>query len=296
MSGTVFNIQRYCSNDGPGIRTCVFLKGCPLNCVWCHNGESKSREEELLYDARKCISCFGCISVCENGCHTEENGAHILRRENCINCGKCADICPAGALERVGKSMSADEVMKTVLADKEFYNKDGGMTLTGGEPMLQFDFAYALAKRARSENITVAMETCGYAETEKYIKIAPFVDFFLFDCKASAEDHLTLTGKDDALIMNNLDYLCKNGANVILRCPVVDGANLNDGFIDKLCNIAKKYPSLTAIQLMPYHNTGIGKTELIGGERQTAFKRPEESTLEDIKNKIEKSANIKVSY
>lgn len=295
-TGNVFNIQRFSLDDGPGIRTCVFLKGCPLSCLWCHNGESQSALSELFYDKRKCILCGGCASVCDSGCHIISEDKHIFDRLNCTGCGKCADICPAKALERVGSEMTVGEVMRKVLADKEFYGKDGGMTLTGGEPMLQFDFALSLAKSAKENGISVAMETSGYADNEKFKEILPYVDYFLFDCKASHADHMRLTGKDDGLILDNLDFLYQNNANVTLRCPVVDGGNLNEAFTDKICLLAEKYPNLTAIQFMPYHDTGTGKAELLGKTAQRKFKRPDNEILEKLKEKLEKVTKVHVLY
>ena len=150
MNGTIFNIQKFCTNDGPGIRTTVFFKGCPLHCAWCHNPESHSVSCEMLFDAEKCTGCRKCVTVCKNNAHTFENGLHIYNRNKCDKCGNCADTCYQNALEEAGKSVSADEVLDDVLKDRVFYdNSGGGITLSGGEPLLQFDFAYELLKKAK---------------------------------------------------------------------------------------------------------------------------------------------------
>lgn len=150
MIGTVFNIQKFCINDGPGIRTTVFLKGCPLSCLWCHNPESKSAKPEVMFDAKKCIMCGKCASVCSNACHLFTSEGHVFERSKCVACGKCSDTCYASSIEMTGTERSAEDVIAEVMKDKAFYdNSGGGMTLSGGEPMLQFDFTYELLRLAK---------------------------------------------------------------------------------------------------------------------------------------------------
>lgn len=291
--GTVFNIQRFSLDDGDGIRTCVFFKGCPLRCVWCHNSESQSFDAELSYDAGKCIGCGACVGACERGCHVLAE-RHELRRELCVRCGKCAEVCPAKALERVGKPMSAEEVMAVVRRDRLFYADRGGMTLTGGEPMAQFDFALELAQMAKSEGISVVMETCGFAPTEHYLQIAPFVDCFYYDCKADSEHHRLLTGVEDELILRNLDVLIKSGAKVVLRCPVVPGANRTGAFLQKLIGLAEQYPELAGINLLPYHATGTGKPVFFGKEAQRQFTVPAEEIMQEWMTRIREKTKSRV--
>ena len=175
--GNVFNIQKFSINDGPGIRTTVFLKGCPLNCIWCHNPESKNTKNELFFDLSKCSFCRKCEDVCSNGCHIFSDDKHLYDREKCIACGLCANNCIAGAVELVSKQMSAQIVMDTVLRDKAFYdNSGGGITLSGGEPMLQFDFCYELLKLAKQNGLHTCIETCGFSKSDNYKKIAPYVE------------------------------------------------------------------------------------------------------------------------
>jgi len=253
----VFNIQRYCIDDGDGIRTCVFFKGCPLRCKWCHNVESISFSPQEEFDERLCILC-----------------------------GKCKEGCPTGARGIIGKEMTTEEIMEIVLRDKPFYGENGGLTVTGGEPMAQFASVYDLAQRAKAEGISFMMETCGFAKTEDFIKIAPLCDCFLYDCKASTARHKELTGVDDALILKNLDVLHHLGSRVVLRCPIVPGGNLDDGFIEKIVYLRRKYPNMQ-VQLMPYHRTGLEKAKRLGLPHQKEYTIPDKNLLTQIKRQIE---------
>lgn len=204
----------------------------------------------------------------------------------CIHCGKCQEGCPTGARQIIGKEMTPEEVMAVVLRDKPFYGTDGGLTVTGGEPMAQFDFVYALAQLAKAEGISIMMETSGHAKTEDFIKIAPLCDCFLYDCKASTARHKELTGVEDTLILKNLDLLYQLGARIVLRCPIVPSANLDDDFIEKIAKLHRKYPTMK-IQLMPYHRTGIEKARRMGLPHQEEFSVPDENLLMQIWEKIE---------
>ena len=194
MVGTVFNIQRFCVNDGPGIRTAVFFKGCPLNCLWCHNPESKIATPQIMYDANKCISCGRCVNVCSNHCIL--NGTHIYLRENCTACGKCIDACLSSAFDKAGYEIESADVLKEILRDRAFYkNSGGGITLSGGEPMAQPKFALEILKMAKENSLHTCMETCGHASAENFKAVAPYVDIFLFDWKiTNCNEHKKYTG------------------------------------------------------------------------------------------------------
>ena len=212
-SGTIFDIKGFALNDGPGIRTTVFMKGCPLDCLWCHNPESKSRKSELFFDSRKCVGCRSC-EVCPYGCHVFTDTEHIFNREKCIACGKCAAECYTDALELVGTEKSVEEIIAEVMKDEAFYeNSGGGMTLSGGEPMFQFDFTYELLKRAKENGLHTCIETCGFAKWEQYEKIADLVDIFLFDYKETDPGkHKEFTGVTNELILENLKKHKNDGA------------------------------------------------------------------------------------
>ena len=280
--GRIFNIQRFSLDDGDGIRTLVFLKGCPLRCKWCHNAESWSSSKEIIYNVRSCMSCRMCRSVCESLCHDFADN-HAFFREKCVMCGNCAEICPTGALKIAGEDMTAAECLMRILRDRDYFGVDGGVTLSGGEPMMQAEFCIELASLAKKAGIKVALETSGFCDTAKLIAIKPYVDQFLFDCKAAKTDHKLLTGVDDDLIIKNLEVLCENGATVELRCPIVPQANLCEEFIEKIAELANSYRSISCVALLPYHKIGLEKSSMLGKISQCSFTVPERDALESIK-------------
>ena len=289
MKGTVFNIQKFSINDGPGIRTTVFLKGCPLSCLWCHNPESKLIQREVFYDASKCIMCGRCAAVCKRGAHVFDAGSHLFDREKCTVCGKCAEVCPTKSIEIVGEEKTVDEVMREVMKDKIFYESSGGgMTVSGGEPMLQFDFTYELLKAAKSEGVHTCIETCGYADAEKYKKIAKYVDIFLYDFKETdPERHRKYTGVSNAKILENLSMLDKMGAKTVLRCPIIPTINDREEHFRAIGELASSLKNVLEINVEPYHPLGAGKSERLGKDyplRELTF--PEEETVEEWMNKI----------
>jgi len=289
----VFNIQRYSVDDGSGIRTCVFLKGCPLQCAWCHNPESQSFAMEISCNPRVCIACGACASVCPAGAHEVREG-HIFRRERCIRCGRCAQVCPTGALEPVGTSMAVEDVMRKVMRDRIFYGENGGLTITGGEPMAQPEFTLALAAAAKAAGISVAVETSGFGRKEDFLALAPLCDQFLFDCKASGEDHKRLTGVGDERILENLAALNAVNAHIILRCPVVKGGNLSDAFAGKIARLANTYLAIRAVELLPYHATGLGKADSIGRAPQQRFETPSESEMDAFAAQLKQHTHVKI--
>ena len=263
---TVFNIQKFCINDGPGIRTTVFLKGCPLDCTWCHNPESKSQKPEIMYNARLCIECGLCEKACDKGCHSFSEGVHIFNREACISCGACSDACRSKALECAGYKADADEIIKDVMRDKEFYDTSGGgITLSGGEPMLQFSFAKEILTKAKEKGLHTCIETCGYAPREHFEKIAPYVDIFLYDYKLTDEnEHIKYTGVSNKKIIENLYYLDSLGKSIILRCPIIPNINDNAVHFRGIADIANALRGVTEINIEPYHPLGKSKAEQLG--------------------------------
>lgn len=265
-NGIVFNIQKFSLNDGPGIRTTVFMKGCPLRCIWCHNPESNAFVREIMYNEQKCVGCMKCASVCPEELHVFKNGRHIFKRDNCILCGKCEDICPASVLEIAGKDMSVDEVVSEVMKDKTFYEtSNGGVTLSGGEPMAQFEFSLELMKAFKENGLHTAMETCGFAKEEHYRAIAPYTDLFLYDYKVTgSEKHKEYTDVDNKLILSNLKLLDSLGKSIILRCPIIPSINDTAEHFVSIANLANELKNIIEINIEPYHPLGSGKAKSLG--------------------------------
>ena len=296
--GTVFNIQKFCVNDGPGIRTTVFFKGCPLNCLWCHNPESKGLRQELFFDPGKCITCGSCIPVCPHGCHTlTASRGHGFDRTRCIVCGACAGACPAGAMELVGREMTAAEILEEVEKDAPFYqNSGGGMTLSGGEPMLQFDFVLSLLRQAKERELHTAMETCGFAPAEHYRAVAAYTDLFLFDYKVTdPELHCRCTGVSNEKILTNLRLLDSLGAKTVLRCPIIPGINDTAEHFSGIARVAESLTHIQGVDVEPYHPLGAGKSALLGREYPLGdLPFPEKDTVEEWIRAIQAGTRISV--
>ena len=265
----LFDIQRLALDDGPGIRTNIFFKGCPLRCIWCHNPESYIIDTQLAYNASLCVACRLCAEACEHGVHEFRSHRgqfmHHVSHERCVGCGACLSVCCYDALELVGTIFTVDELIEAITVDLPYYaiGEGGGVTLTGGEPMLQWQFVDALLDKL--ENVHVVVETCGYAPAEAFQKILPKVDQFLFDIKAtSPEKHRQLCGVDNEQILKNLDLLCSSQSSVILRLPLIPTVNDDDEHLSGIASLLDRYQSIQYAQVMPYHNLGASKRERFG--------------------------------
>lgn len=264
--GTVFQIQRFSVDDGPGIRTTVFLKGCPLRCVWCHNPESFSRNPQLRWYEAKCTLCGRCARVCPQGVHEISSRGHLVHREQCLSCGKCVKVCAADALELLGYRTTAQDVMKEVLRDRPYYEASGGgLTVSGGEPTCQPEFLLELLRLAKAENLHTCVETCGMASWEVLESLLPVTDLFLFDYKATGEEnHIRFTGASNRPILANLEKLSEAGARIVLRCPVIPGFNDTEEHFAAIRRLVRETKGITEAEVMPYHNIGAGKWKEIG--------------------------------
>lgn len=265
MNGIIFNIQKFCVYDGEGIRTCVFLKGCPLRCIWCHNPESYEKSPTLSFSKNKCTLCGRCLAVCS--ARTVENGNLHIDRQKCAKCGKCTENCLCDANEIIGKEMSSTDVIAEVLKDKMFYDSSGGgITVTGGEPSYQPDFTLELLSLAKDEGISLAVETCGIGSRDFYEKAADLGATFLYDIKCiDPVRHRELTGSDNARIISNLRYLMSRGADIIIRLPMIPDCNDSDEDIALLASFLNENKGrYRYAEIMPYHALGIGKSEKTG--------------------------------
>jgi len=273
LIGRIFDIQRFSIHDGPGIRTTVFLKGCPLRCVWCHNPEGMNAAQVISFLAEKCIACGECVRICEHHAHRLETAAtngsgvrHVYERERCEACGRCTEHCDARALEAVGRDLTVAEVMKEVRQDKAFYaTSGGGLSISGGEPLAQIDFTIALLAAAGEEGFHRCVETSGFASWARLAPLVPLVDLFLFDFKETdPQRHAEFTGQSNEVILKNLRALCDVGAKIQLQCPIVPGFNDREEHLDGIARLALSMPNLAGVQLLPYHPLGMSKIERFG--------------------------------
>lgn len=289
-TGLISDIQRFSLHDGPGIRTTVFLKGCPLNCKWCHNPETQISKPQLSFSADKCLNCFKCVEVCPTGAHYIKDEQHKVNFSTCELSGECVSVCPNDALKIIGKENSVNETLETVLRDKEYYkNSGGGLTISGGEPMNQFSFTRDLLQLAKLNGIHTILETCGFAPKNRYLEIIHLVDLFLYDYKETDPvKHKEFTGVDSKVIIDNLKMLHNNGAKVILRCPIIPSVNDRDDHFEGIAELVSQLPNLISVELMAYHDIGRDKAVKVG--RDNEYYHIENAT-EEMKNEWLKKLN-----
>jgi pyruvate formate lyase activating enzyme len=261
MKGFVTNIQRFSIHDGPGIRTTVFMKGCNLRCFWCHNPETLAAEPELQLFLDRCIGCGECFQRCPQHAHVLENGDRRFLRELCEGCGICAETCYAEGLVLVGDEMTVDEVVDQVLRDKPFYEtSDGGVTLSGGEPLLQPAFSYAILERCRAEGVHTAIETAANFSWERVAAILPVTDLVMMDIKLmDSARHRECTGVPNERILENAHKLGEQPIPLIVRTPIVPGVNDNPDDVAAIAQFAATLPSLLYYELLPFHPMATSK-------------------------------------
>ena len=285
--GLVFGIQHFSIHDGEGIRSNVFLKGCPLRCLWCHNPEGLKPEIGIQYVKNKCRKCGKCGFVFQD--MKKLYNLPVEKKEF------FADLCPYGALETVGRWMTADQVVDEVIQDMQFFKRStGGITLSGGEPMMQVDFALELLKKSKAEGLNTAMETSGFAPSEQYLKVLPYVDEFLWDYKETdPKKHQEFTGVRNEQILKNLDLLYEKGAGLVLRCPIIPGLTDTKEHFRGIAEKSRRMRHLKGVEIMPYHKFGVAKDQRIGRMQQKEYKVPSagmremwEETIETMDGRI----------
>ena len=296
--GVVFDIQKYSVHDGPGIRTIVFLKGCPLKCVWCQNPEGILCQPQLLFYPGKCKGCGSCLALsdCDATSLTDENKIKI-DWEKCISCGKCVDLCLYNARELAGRFMTVQEVIDEIKKDVSFYRKSGGgLTLSGGDPLYQIDFSSEILKEAKRNFIHTAIETSGYCTEKQFEKIIDLVDLFLFDLKhINPEKHKELTGVDNRPILANLKSITERNKDLIIRIPLIPGMNDDENNIRKTAEFLKKNVNTDSIDLMPYHRLGVNKYNSIGADYKLLNLEPDNKKSIEDKAKIFSEYDFKVN-
>ncbi|RPI26176.1 MAG: glycyl-radical enzyme activating protein [Acidobacteria bacterium] len=265
ITGLITNIQRYSLQDGPGIRTTVFFKGCPLDCWWCHNPEGLSRRREVVTIANRCQQCGECIKACPEG--VAQPGSSPAGSV-CVRCGACIGACPTGARQFAGMTMTVDDVLWEIDRDRIFHDdSSGGVTFSGGEPLLQPEFLLALLHGCRHSGVRTAVDTCGFVNESTLLEVAAHADLILFDVKLLDDSkHRKFTGVSNAVILANLRRLCGRHPEVWLRVPVIPTVNDSPEDLEDMARFAASLSGIRQVSLLPYHRTGIQKFERLGRE------------------------------
>jgi pyruvate formate lyase activating enzyme len=283
QEGWVFDIKRYAVHDGPGVRTAVFLKGCSLSCVWCHNPESIHPQPEICVYPQRCIGCRACVEVCPNNVHQlGDNGEHMLERERCTLCGKCTEACYAEALVMVGKRMTVEEVVEVLREDRAFYEaSQGGVTLTGGEPFLQGRFAAMLLKACKAEGLHTAVDTSGHISWAVIEESLPYIDLVLYDLKhPHPQQHKQYTGATNELALEHLRLLSQVGVPIEIRIPVIPTVNDSPELMAAIGRFIAPLNNIVAVRLLPYHRLAGSKYAGIG--RSNTMPQVDTPTKEDL--------------
>ena len=263
LTGTIFDIKPFSIHDGPGIRTTVFFKGCPLQCAWCHNPEGISNEQEIVWHESRCIFCLDCVDNCPNHALRYENNRIVTDMRLCEECQHCADICPTTALEIIGWETTVEDLVEVVIRDRPFFEESGGgITCSGGEPLMQSDFLYAFLEALKAKGIHTVLDTSGFATQERLQKVLPVTDFILYDLKVMDKlAHQEATKVDNQLILQNLIMLSGTKAKVRIRLPLIPGINDGEDNIRDMIHFLLQETRFRTVDILPYHDKAQTKYE-----------------------------------
>ncbi len=289
-NGVIFDIRKYAIHDGPGIRTTVFFKGCPLRCWWCHNPEGQNIEPELVYRESRCIGCGECSRSCKREAISLAAQSISVNRDNCVLCGNCCRVCPSDALSIAGKQMSVNEILEEIEKDRTFYEESGGgVTFSGGEPLLQPDFLNALLNECKERAIHTTVDTCGFAQYEIIDRMRDKVGLFLYDIKTmDSRKHRKYTGASNERILRNLKKLAKDGSSIVVSFPIIPGINDDDKNVMKTAEFISSLPNILQVNLLPYHRAGIEKYKNLGKPyKLTKIQPPSNQSVKSVKEKME---------
>ncbi|MDF2484356.1 MAG: glycyl-radical enzyme activating protein family [Herbinix sp.] len=284
MKGIITDIQRFSVHDGPGIRTTVFLKGCSNRCAWCHNPETFTVKPQLEFFSERCIACGRCLSVCQEGVHSISDGRHIVDLTLCNNCGQCIASCYVGALVVTGQEMTSEEVMEQIRMDEPYYKRSGGgITLSGGEPVMQWEFAKEILLLCKELGIHTTLQTAGNYDFEYLSALVPYLDLVMYDIKAFSEDiYKNVIHGDPRRILNNLMDLDCMGIPIIVRTPVVGSVNDTEQEIEAIATYLGDMKHLVHYMLIPYHGLGKVKYDALGMEYNNTFYTPDKERMQQL--------------
>jgi len=289
-TGEIFDIKKYAIHDGPGIRTTVFFKGCPLSCRWCQNPESLSQTTQRLYRPKRCIDCKECITACSNHAIIKSGNGLQWNAVDCVYCKTCEQVCPAEAVTFIGKSMSVEEVVAEITKDTVFYDEShGGVTISGGEPLMQPSFLLEFLDACGDLALHRTIDTCGYADTQTLLKAATRSELFLYDLKhMDPEKHFRYTGVSNEKILTNLKCLSRQGAGIIIRFPVIPGINSDEENVDRTGAFVSSLAGVSKVNILPFHCAAAAKYKNLNMQYNAAdIERPERDTLESIVRRLE---------